>query len=384
MKKKIAILWKIQDPGLYSNQSFDFLNMAIGHNNGNLAFVYAIARQVDAEFHWVSWATRADVLNQYDAVLIPCANQFGAHNDLGGAATIMEAVDKPVIAIGLGAQADTMETEVRAKEGTVNWVKAIDARRFGSTSNIYTRGPYTSQQLARFGIDDTIVGGCPTHFISHDVHLGRSIQAGWDATSIPRSLSVCAGHQGWGELRPIEQQLIALMMDPTAFGQYVVQATGEMIKLSRGLFDDIDPNQLEILRLHTVPHYTMDEFKSWCRTYARSFYDVPAWMDALTRYDLTIGPRYHGTQLAIQAAKMGCVVAFDSRTEEMCRQTGVPFLTKGQLAGQHLTRGNLKALIKFDGEAYDAQRRERAQNYVTFLRDNGLDPREHLLKIAGE
>ncbi|ESQ88891.1 hypothetical protein ABAC460_14010 [Asticcacaulis sp. AC460] len=384
MRKKIAFLWKIEDLGLYSNQPFDFLNTAIGHNNGNLAFVYAISNQIDADFHWTSWATKAETLNQYDAIVIPCANQFGKHTDLTGAAAIIEAVDKPVIAIGLGAQADNMEADVSPKEGTIAWVQALTKKRFGSTSNIYTRGPFTSQQLARFGVDDTIVGGCPTHFISHDVNLGQTIQADWDSIPVPRSLSVCGGHQSWTDIRPIEQQLIALMMDPTAFGQYVVQSMTEMIKISRGLFNDMDPNTLDKIRQHTVPHYTMDEFKSWCRTYARSFYDIPAWMDSLTRYDLTIGPRYHGTQLAIQAGKMGCVVAIDSRTEEMCRQTGVPVLTKGELADKHLTRSNLKKLIKFDGDAYDADRRERAQNYVTFLRNNGLEPVAHVRKIAGE
>jgi hypothetical protein len=383
MKKKIALLWESKDLGLYSNKKFDKLYAGIGHNNGNLAFVYAIANQLDAQIVYQPWHASAEKLNTYDAVVIPSANQFGKHTDLGGLAESFAKIEKPIISIGLGAQADSMEHDVTPTEGTVNWVKAIDARRFGSTSNIYTRGPFTSRQLARFGFEDTVVGGCPTHFISTNVKLGKAIESGWKKIKIPRSLSVCAGHQSWGKVRLIEQQLISLMMDSAAIGQYVVQSMSDMIKISRALFDDVDPVVLDRIRVHTVPHYTMDEFKAWCRTYARSFYDVPAWMDSLTRYDLTIGPRYHGTQLAIQAEKMGCVVAIDSRTEEMCRQTGVPVLTLADLEKEPITRTSLKKLIQFDGEAYDTFRQERAQNYVTFLENNGLTPKPYLKKIAG-
>ncbi|WP_246053464.1 hypothetical protein [Paracoccus hibiscisoli] len=47
-------------------------------------------------------------------------------------------------------------------------------------------------------------------------------------------------------------------------------------------------------------------------------------MDELRRHDLLIGPRFHGAQLAIQAERMACTVTIDTRTEEMCRETGVP------------------------------------------------------------
>jgi polysaccharide pyruvyl transferase WcaK-like protein len=105
-------------------------------------------------------------------------------------------------------------------------------------------------------------------------------------------------------------------------------------------------------------------------------------MESLRRHDLTIGPRYHGTALALQAERMGVCVTFDSRTEEMCAQTGVPFLRAKDLADKPLTRATLKNLIAFDPEAYDAQRAERAGAYVAFLEANGLEAKDYLKKIA--
>jgi polysaccharide pyruvyl transferase WcaK-like protein len=105
-------------------------------------------------------------------------------------------------------------------------------------------------------------------------------------------------------------------------------------------------------------------------------------MESLRRCDLTIGPRYHGVALALQAERMGATVTIDSRTEEMCVQTGVPFLRAQDLAGRTITRATLKQRIAFDPDAYDAQRAERAGAYVTFLESNGLEAQDILKRIA--
>lgn len=382
--QKIALLWATESLGLYSNKTFDTLYKGIGHNNGNLAFVYAIASQLEGQIRYLPWHTNAEALNKYDVIVIPCANQFGKHTELSGLARIFEKVDKPVVAIGLGAQADSFDADVEVSEGTLAWARAINARRGGSSSNIYTRGPYTSRQLARYDIADSVVGGCPSHFIAQSANLGRTIQKNWRAISIPRSISVAGGHQSWAKVRQVEQQLVALMMDPACMGQYVVQSMGDMIRISRGDFDAIEGGTLDKIRNHIIPHYTRDEFLAWCNNYARSFYDVASWMDSVRRYDLTIGPRYHGTQLAIQAGRMGAVITIDSRTEELCRQTGVPFIPHADIRDVPLTRTELKKRLPFDGAAYDEFRRERAQNYVTFLEANGLQARPFVHMIAGE
>ncbi|MFC7544396.1 hypothetical protein ACFQU2_40080 [Siccirubricoccus deserti] len=67
-----------------------------------------------------------------------------------------------MVAIGLGAQSESITADITLSDGTLRWVQAInESRPTSSLSNIYTRGPYTSQQLERFDIRDTVVGGCP-------------------------------------------------------------------------------------------------------------------------------------------------------------------------------------------------------------------------------
>lgn len=379
---RVALLWQNQTLGLYSNLGFDDLYKGVGHNNGNLAFVHAIASHVANPVRYMPWHSSAEELRKHaDIVVIPCANQLGKHTDLGDMGRKLEKAGLPIVAIGLGAQAESYDHDVTLQEGTLLWAKVLAAHAGGPSTNIYTRGAYTSGQLEKLGIAGTIPGGCPSHFINQAPGLGAKIHANWTKRELPRSISVAGGHQAWGKTREIEHQLIALMMDPAAPGQYVVQSMGDMIKISREDFDGIEPKVLETIHKHTVPHYTADEFRAWCRNYARSFYDVPSWMDTLRRHDLSIGSRYHGIALALQAERMGLTVTIDSRTRELCENTGVPHIAAAELTAP-ITRASLKKLIKFDPKAYDAHRAASAERYLAFLEANRIKPAPFLARIA--
>ena len=379
---RVAILWKYPELGLYSNAGFDYLFNGVGHNNGNLAFVHAIASHIKNPTKFFGWSTSAETLrSNADIVVIPCANQLGRHTDYGAMADNLEKSGLPLVAIGLGAQANSYEHDIELTDGTLRWARAIAQSNRSSSSNIYTRGAYTSGQLDKLGLSGSVAGGCPSYFINQEPGLGQKIHKKWSQMGLPRSLSVAAGHQAWMNTREIEHQLISLMMDPIAPGQYVVQSMAEMVKISRGIFDGIDPHGLKGLHNHTVPHYSFEEFKTWCRNHVRSFYDVPAWMDSLRRYDLAVGTRYHGVALALQAEQMGLTITIDSRTRELCENTGVPHIDAEQLTAP-ITRVSLKKLINFDPNAYDQHRSTCAARYLDFLIANRLQPADFLKRIA--
>ena len=381
-QKKIAVLWEEPSLGLYATRGFPELYRALGFNSGNLAFVHAIRSHLVGEISVLGWSARPERFADYDIIVVPCANQLGPHVELGDLADHWATFGKPMVAIGLGAQAPGFDQDVEVSPGTLNWVRVMAARAPGSAPNIWTRGPYTARQLDRLGIPGSVVGGCPTHFINPAVDLGQRIWRAWTAHPLPRAVTVAAGHESWLNLITIEQQLIGLMQDAIHDGQYVVQSAEGMIRIARDEFGDIPPATLDAIRRYVAPHLSQDEFRVWCRRYARAYYDIPAWMESLRRCDLTIGPRYHGVALALQAERMGATVTIDSRTEEMCVQTGVPFLRAQDLAGRTITRATLKQRIAFDPDAYDAQRAERAGAYVTFLESNGLEAQDILKRIA--
>jgi len=380
---KIAVLWEEASLGLYGNRGFPELYKAFGANSGNLAFVHAIRSHLVGEIDVLGWSARPERFAEHDIIVVPCANQLGPHVELGELAEHWAKFGKPMVAIGLGAQAPGFDQDVEVSPGTLNWVRVMAARAPGSAANIWTRGPYTTRQLDKLGIAGSTVGGCPTHFINPAADLGQRIWRAWNAQPLPRAVTVAAGHESWLHITTIEHQLIGLMQDVIHDGQYVVQSAEGMIRIARDEFDDIPPASLDGIRRYVAPHLSEDEFRVWCRRYARAYYDIPAWMQSLRRCDLTIGPRYHGVALALQAERMGATVAIDSRTEEMCVQTGVPFLRAHDLAGKTITRATLRQQIVFDPDDYDAQRAERAGAYVAFLEANGLQPQDFLKRIAG-
>jgi hypothetical protein len=379
---RVALLWQKSNLGLYSNASFDDLYKGVGHNNGNLAFVHAIASHINNPLKYLPWGCSVETLRKSaDVVVIPCANQLGKHTELGAMAEKLEEAGLPIVAIGLGAQADSYDHDIVLSEGTLRWAQVLYSLSHGSTSNLYTRGPFTTEQLSKLGMPGAMTGGCPSYFTNPAPNLGRKIFLNWRKNTPPRFISVAGGHQAWGKIRHLEHQLVSMMMDPLTPGQYVVQSMGDMMKISRGEFDLIEPPVLDNIRRHTVPHYTTEEFKNWARVYARSFYDVPAWMDSLRRHDLAVGSRYHGIALALQAERMGLTITIDSRTRELCENTMVPHIAAEDITAP-LTRMSLAKMIQFDPTAYDKHRSEAAERYVGFLEANQIVPVPFLRKIA--
>jgi len=378
---RIGLLWARGDAGLYSNAPFDELFSFVGHNNGNLAFVHAIRQHVQAPMAYYGWSTPAATLREeVDLLVMPCANQLGRHSDLGGLAKTLAAADVPVVAIGLGAQAGKEFQDVELTPGTLAWLQTIARLRPSDAPNISVRGPYTERQVQRLGVDDVVQGGCPSMFLNTRPDLGLRIQA--SAERMPRSLCVAAAHQQWARCADVEQQLVAMVSDSWFPGSYVPQSMSDMIKISRDEFHTIAPDVLEAIRRFVAPHLTLELFQQWCRQYARSFYDVPSWMDHLRRYDLTVGAHYHGVALALQAERIGLTVTVDTRTKELCEETGVPNVAIEDLRGP-VTRRTLHDRVKdFDGAAYDELRAAKAATYVDFLVGNGITPAPHLFGLA--
>jgi len=345
---RIGLLWTRDDAGLYSNAPFDELFAYVGHNNGNLAFVHAIREQVQAPMVVYPWGTPAATLRrEVDVLVMPCANQLGKHSDLGALAKTLEAADVPVVAIGLGAQAADESQDVELTAGTLSWLQTLARLRPNDAPNIYVRGPYTERQVRRLGVDGVVMGGCPSMFLNPRPDLGLRLQA--SAERMPRSLCVAAAQQSWAKCADIEQQLVAMVSDSWFPGSYVPQSMSDMIKISRDEFGTIEPDVLEAIRRFVAPHLSLELFQEWCRQYARSFYDVPSWMDHLRRYDLTVGARHHGVALALQAERIGLTITVDTRTKELCEQTGVPSVAAEDLRGP-VTRRTLHERVKrFDG-----------------------------------
>lgn len=360
--------------------STDELYKYCGENSGNVAFTYGIVNQLANPITFLPWHfDPSQVQKIADIIVMPCANQLGTHLDLGWLGERLEKAGLPIVAIGLGAQAPSQDKDVEINEGTLRWVKVISESSIKGHANISVRGKYTRQQLEKNHIKSTEVLGCPSLFINSTPHLGKKIQEDW--SSLPKRICIAGGHHRWREIASLEQQLVALIHDPYYPGAYICQSTLDNLRISRAEFEVIEPEVLNVINAYICPHLSLDEFKTWCKTYAYSFYDVPTWMEFLRKYDLTVGPRYHGAALALQAGRMGVTIPIDSRTEELCQTTGVPYI-KAEALEKGVTRQILYNLVNFNPEAFDVNRIELARKYIAFLQKNDLTPSQSLMSIV--
>lgn len=348
-----------------------------GGNTGNLAFRYGLASHTrDPLFsHW--GAPVEQVRAAADVLLLPLANQLGPHTDLGNLADRIEAFGLPVVGIGLGAQASSAAVDTVLTPGTERWLRTMIAHAPSDEPNIGVRGVYTQGQIARLGLGDKVaVTGCPSNFIN--MHDDVAAQLAERYPLVPEQVAVTAGIPYIPRLRTLEQQLAQLATDTG--GAYVVQHGKEMLHLARNEFDLMGAERFELCRDYIRPDLSAAEFRTWCRRHAYAFFDVPGWMDFLSRFDFVVGTRFHGAMLALQVGVPAAVIAHDSRTHEMCTTMGVPVRFDSEI-DRPLTRENLPELFPFDPDAYLAKRRSLHGAYSQILADAQIDtvaPLQHM------
>ena len=346
-------------------ENSDHLFKLCGGNTGNFAFVFALHQLLSPGVDVVSWDVSPETVKEkYDAVVFACANQLGPHTDLGWLADRLTAMDRPIIAIGLGAQANDTSRSVEITEGTRRWLDVIAAQAPSSAPNIGVRGAYTLSQLERLGYGGkAAIVGCPSNFINPSPTLGRSIAQRYSTAEMTR-VAVPAGLHLWPGLQRIEDCLAELVEGCS--GIYIAQSEIDMIRLARDEADAVAPDVLEQIRSYIRPRLTTPEFVRWMRRYAVTFTDAASWIDAMRKFDFVVGPRFHGVMLGIQAGVPGAVIAHDSRTLELCHTMGIPVRDYQEIP-ETFSIADLRSMFPFDGSAYDQQRAKLAQAMAEML-----------------
>ena len=349
-----------------------------GHNTGNLAFHYAIDRQLGGGLASVGWgAAEAAIDAAGPHAVLPCANQLGSHTDYGPLGRKFATLKVPITAIGLGAQSGSYDRQPEVSKGTLEWVRAIADHAAGTTPNISVRGPFSLRVLESFGLGDrAVILGCPTLFIHPDPWLGKRIAA---RTGAPGRIAVAAGHQRWTHLGRLEASLAQLVTETQ--GSYVGQSALEMLRLTRGEFGALDAQSRKDCRDYIQPQATLDEFARWSEVHGHAFFDVEAWLEHYRRFDFVLGTRIHGVILALQSGVPGLCIVHDTRMRELCETMLVPFVLAEDVR-DGIRREDLAALYQFDADAFDRRRQELAARYVGFLHGNGLVPAAWLQAIA--
>ena len=352
----------------YHRKSAVELLAETGGNTGNLAFRFAVVTHLTNHVI-LPWDSPVKMIRDAgDVVVLPLANQLGAHTNLGEQGEKLLEIGLPVVGIGLGAQAPRFGEKLQLNPGTLSWLAALVSLSPSKHPNIGVRGEYTAQQIAELGFPDAAtVIGCPSNFINMTDDISGMVSRGFERPF--DRVAVAAGIPYIPDLTKIEQSLAALVTKTS--GAYIVQHDLEMLQLARREFSLMEPEVLDLCRRYIGPSQTTTEFKDWISSHAYAFFDIEAWMDFLRRFDFVIGTRFHGVMLAIQAGVPAACIAHDSRTLEMCSTMGVPVKFYSDLQGDRFDRDSLRD-FSWDAAVYENTRSQLKCRYQMLLTSAGL------------
>jgi hypothetical protein len=375
IKKRIGLIDNLGniDDFLINNfsscTSTEIMN-ATGGNTGNIAFVYGAKKLLKNNFTRINWGTpREWVKDNIDLIVISCANQLGAHVDLEPWAKGLEEFAKPVALIGIGVQSDTKEIFPDIPVGTERFLKIVSDLRPDGAINITTRGEYSKSFLEKLGYK-SYPAGCPSLHITDHKDLGLEILE-FQKKNKPVKVGVAAGNPWHAKSSKLEKTLTDIV--DNKLGAYILQHPELMISLAIGEMENLTENQLNGILAAYGEKFTKQELIDWYRRNAVLFIDIGNWIQFYKRFDLILGPRYHGVAIAVQAGRPGTVITIDTRTEELCDQTGIKKLDID--SALKLSEADLlDSCIWTDEDAQNLTQIKNLQHdlYIEFIRSLGL------------
>lgn len=302
---------------------------AVGGNCGNVLFEDAVLSLFEDQ-EIVNWgefvAASPRRWSGFDQIVIPCANQVGPHTDMGRFGEALRKADRPVIAIGLGAQgSDVAQTVVEVGKGTLSWLQALhDLRPVSDQPNISTRGRWSQRVLAQLGVPSTSAA-CPSVLLD-----GRFVEAsGRPRAVVPEteglSVAIAAGHTDWPRMKETERQLIAILNASTGRTSYIAQSDTALLSGYR------EKESVEKFRSYGMPMNTYADAFAFLRRNLTHFRDTPSWVMHLAAFDLVLGARFHGVMAGSLAGRPSLALAADARVWELALSSGLPAIAPQQL-----------------------------------------------------
>lgn len=351
-----------------------------GGNTGNLMFCHSISRMTEAGPESIPWGASLDDLDpRQDLLVLPLANQLGAHVDLDTLADKMGRAKIPMVGIGLGAQGPIGGVDASLiPQGSWKWLRVLQERSVDGQPNVALRGEETLRAIATQGLAaGCVVTGCPSNFINASATLGREI-ARRRANAVHR-IAVPAGNPFLPQFRLLEQSLRVLV--ESSGGTYVCQHPLDMLRLSKLQYRAIERATFARYREYIYPDIDDDRFLDWFRAHAHAFASVPEWLSMMARHDLVVGTRIHGVMAGIQAGVPSICLCIDSRTKELCQTMAIPHADANDFRDGITLEQAQDVLRAWDGRHYDDNRRILGNRLAGFLRSNRIEPRGALQSL---
>ena len=304
--------------------------LAMPENAGNMIHADAAFRIVrNGVFHTREWPASADVVRfverecSHVVYIFANALRLGDTEPRQFAETVkfLEATTKPVIAFGLGAQADSTDDHAAPlPEAAIRMLQLLSNR----CHSIGVRGAFTERVLRHHGIDNVRITGCPSLYsnLSPDFPLdtGKEGAIAFAGTHFFREQEAAllgfAIRHGFQHVEPVSKLL------------YEAHA-----HLSRRELEE-DPNLPYFVRgLIKQGAATETQAITYLLSHFNMFWDMPSWRKFnRERISFTYGTRFHVNMAALISGVPALWVVHDARTRELADFMSLPHVSIDEAA----------------------------------------------------
>jgi hypothetical protein len=358
----------------------------VGQNTGNLVFQYACFRLIHEEKVLIGAETgwnAAEVRSRCRAVVVPSANFFRENFDLSGLVSFLEKVDLPLVFIGLGAQAASVEVKSLDLHPSLHRLAALMRERCKLTS---TRGQFSSDILGSLGVEDTVVTGCPSNFINLAPDFPEQIER-----KLARPLQSFITHLV--EPSPKDVNKLAAQRRLTAWtaGSAAIQVAQSVPNFFEFLRRNnpatsasVPPAREASLHAAMMPGTSLGEFRAFLANRLRTYFSADQWFEESSRFDFSVGLRLHGNMAAWQSGTPALWVHHDSRTHELVETMALPNLDLKTFLATCTTVDDARRAVNYDKARYRVTRRVLGQRLMAVLAAAGIETVPELAALQTE
>lgn len=344
---------------------FHQLYNAVGKNTGNLMFTQAMFRQLAGTVTRIGFSFNTDQINQkFDSIVIPAANWLNSHTDWTWFIKLIERIEIPVITIGIGLQAQTLDkSAVMVHPTSIELAKTLSQK----AASISTRGNFTRDWLHSIGITNVVATGCPSLYMKVGETEEKSNRDGLIIQSTRFHMS-----EKFLNNPGINHSFYHLA---GKFGLDMIYQS-EMEEMEYLVFANDDSYILPDSHSNLVALYgfsNSSDYKRYLDVHGKVFFDINRWANFLKTHTGVIGTRLHGTILALNMGLPAILIPHDSRTAEVAEFAKLPTINLANRFDSLSEKVLLDLLKESNVEEYLTTRQINLKVYLEFLASNNIE-----------
>ncbi|WCL55668.1 polysaccharide pyruvyl transferase family protein [Gimibacter soli] len=332
----VGCRWFLDDMDTAS-MSFDDLMLHSGKNSGNLFIGEALRHHIrrfapegstidHIRLGLIKETDPAEIAKNYDQIILAGSNMLKATVNFGFLAKFVRETGLPFSIVGAGAQAQHEDEKLTVHEGTLRLFRV--AKRSGGISGV--RGEYTAKVLRENGIENVEVIGCPTMYLNAgnpDFKVRQPNREQMEKVIISYKLD----RKGYDNNDLLQQVQRQMFQDQLARGFHQIVQTNQ--RDGREAYEKAfsGENQALMRRYFDLPAEQLEALRDTGLNRTHLFFTWKEWRGFFDDADFTFGMRFHGNVMSIMAGVPTLWITHDTRTEELCRTAGFPYVTLDDL-----------------------------------------------------